>query len=178
MSIAVITDQMNTGALLLRLCLGSFLAYHGFNKVFGPSGLSGTSAWFAGIGFKWSALQARIAASTEIASGVLFTIGLITPLAAAGIVGVMLVAIVVAHRKVGFFVFLPGQGWEYCATIAVGALVVATVGPGQWSVDHALGWTIDGWTSPILCAAVGIGAAFVQLAVSYRPAHRNTGSNK
>ena len=35
----------------------------------------------------------------------------------------MTVAIVVAHWKVGFFIFKPNQGWEYCASIAVTAFV-------------------------------------------------------
>ncbi|MGA0330128.1 MAG: DoxX family membrane protein, partial [Ilumatobacteraceae bacterium] len=39
-------DQMNGGLLILRLCLGLFLAYHGYNKVFGGGGLSGTAGWF------------------------------------------------------------------------------------------------------------------------------------
>ena len=52
-------------------------------------------------------------------------------------IGVMTVAIVVAHWKVGFFIFKPNQGWEYCASIAVTAFVIAMIGPGRWSLDHA-----------------------------------------
>ena len=47
-------------------------------------------------------------------------------------------AIVVAHWKVGFFIFKPNQGWEYCASIAVTAFVIAMIGPGEWSLDHAV----------------------------------------
>lgn len=162
-------DQLNFGLLLLRLCLGLFLAYHGFNKIFGPNGLSGTAAWFSSIGFKWPAAQARIAATTEIGAGVLFASGLLTPVAAAGIIGIMLVAIVVAHWKVGFFVFLPGQGWEYCATIAIGALAVAAIGPGEWSLDNVIGFSPEGWTSLVIASALGIAAAVGQLVATYRP---------
>lgn len=167
-----LTDQMNFGLLLLRLCLGLFLAYHGYNKLFGPNGLSGTAAWFASIGFKWSSLQARLAATTEIGAGLLFAIGLLTPLAAAGIVGIMIVAIVVTHWKVGFFVFLPGQGWEYCATIAIGAIAMAAIGPGSWSIDHAFDIHPSGWSSLAIAVVMGIVAAIVQLATSYRPPRR------
>ena len=104
---------------------------HGYNKFFGPSGLKGTAGWFDSIGMRWPSWQARLAATTEVASGLLLAVGFLTPLAAAGMIGVMTVAIVVAHAKVGFFIFKPGQGWEYCASIAVAAWVIATVGPGE-----------------------------------------------
>ena len=54
---------------------------------------------------------------------------------AAGVIGIMVVAIVVAHAKVGFFVFLPNQGWEYCATIAIIEQ--------EWSANQVLRWYND-----------------------------------
>lgn len=163
------TDQMNLGLLVLRLCLGLFLAYHGYNKVFGGGGLKGTASWFGSIGMKWPQWQARLAATTEIGAGILLAIGLLTPLAAAGIIGIMLVAVVVAHAKVGFFVFLPNQGWEYCATIALGSLAVGTMGAGDWSVDHAIDLSFESWSGLLITAGIGIAGAAVQLATSYRP---------
>jgi putative oxidoreductase len=161
--------QLNVGMLVLRLVFGLFLAYHGYNKFFGPGGLGGTGRWFASIGMKWPAWQARLAATTEVGAGVLLAAGLLTPLAAAGVIGVMVVAIVVEHWKVGFFIFKPNQGWEYCASIAITALVIATIGPGEYSLDHALDITWDDWTGAIVAAVIGVGAAVAQLALSYRP---------
>jgi putative oxidoreductase len=163
--------QFDLGLLVLRVVFGLFLAYHGYNKMFGKGGIKGTVGWFASIGMKWPGAQARIAAVTEMGAGVLLAAGLLTPLASAGIIGVMVVAIVVAHWKVGFFVFLPNQGWEYCASIAVAAWVVATVGPGRYSLDHAFGWVGEptAWAGAIVAAVLGVGAAVVQLLVSYRP---------
>lgn len=162
-------DQLNLGLLLLRLVLGLFLAYHGWNKVFGGGGLAGTAGWFGSIGMKWPMWQARLAAATEIGAGVLLAAGFVTPLAAAGVIGVMVVAIVVAHAKVGFFVFLPNQGWEYCATIALGALAVGTIGPGEWSIDGAIDLWFDGWSGLLVAGGVGLAGAALQLAISYRP---------
>lgn len=172
---AVSADQVDAGLLVLRLCLGLFLVVHGYNKIFGASGLSGTAAWFSSIGFKWPALQARLAAATEIGAGLMFAVGLITPFAAAGIIGIMLVAIVVAHWKIGFFVFHPGQGWEYCATIALGALAVGMIGPGSWSIDHVIDFSPAGWNPLLLTAIVGVASACIQLAIAYRP--RSTASS-
>ena len=162
-------QQIDAGLLALRLVFGLFLAYHGYNKIFGGNGLTGTANWFGGIGMRWPKWQARIAATTEIGSGVLFAVGLITPFAAAGMIGLMLVAIVVAHWKVGFFIFREGEGWEYCASIAVVALVVATTGAGRWSLDRALEVEFDAWWGAIVAAALGIGGAIMHLAISYRP---------
>jgi putative oxidoreductase len=162
-------DQFNVGLLILRVVLGLFLAHHGYNKFFGPGGLSGTAGWFDSIGMRWPHWQARLAATTEVGSGVLMALGFLTPLAAAGMIGVMTVAIVVAHWKVGFFIFKEGQGWEYCASIAVTAFVIAMIGPGRWSLDHAADITWHGWTGAVIAGAAGIGGALVQLGISYRP---------
>jgi putative oxidoreductase len=162
-------QQLDAGLLVLRLVFGLFFAAHGLNKVFGGGGLAGTARWFAAIGMRWPHWQARVAATTEIGAGILFAAGLLTPLAAAGMIGVMLVAIVVAHWHVGFFIFKPDQGWEYCASISVTALVVGTTGPGRWSLDHALGITFGGWSGALVAGLAGIGGAVAQLAVSYRP---------
>ena len=165
-----VSDQINFGLLVLRLVLGLFLAYHGYNKVFGKGGLSGTASWFGSIGMKCPKWQARMAAATEIGAGVLLAVGLLTPFAAAGVIGVMVVAIYTSHLKVGFFVFLPNQGWEYCATIALGALAVGSMGPGEWSIDNAIDFNISGWDALVVTAALGVGGAVLHLATSYRPA--------
>ena len=161
--------QLDLALLVLRVVFGVFLAYHGYNKVFGGGGLSGTASWFGSIGMKWPLWQARLAASTEIGAGLLFAAGLITPFAGAGIIGLMIVAIVVAHWKVGFFIFKPNQGWEYCASIAVVAFAVSMIGGGRWSLDHALDIEFPGWCGAAIAATVGIGGALAQLTLSYRP---------
>lgn len=165
-------QQHDLGLLVLRIIFGVFLAYHGYNKVFGGGRLEGTARWFGSIGMKWPMWQARIAATTEVGAGLMLAAGLLTPLAAAGMIGIMVVAIVVEHWKVGFFVFKPNQGWEYCASIAVVALVVGMIGPGRWSLDHAFGIEWTGWTGASIAAAAGIGGALAQLAISYRPGEK------
>lgn len=162
-------EQLDLSLLILRVVFGIFLTAHGFNKIFGGGRLAGTSKWFAALGMKWPEWQARLAATTEIGAGFLFAAGLLTPFAAAGMIGLMIVAIVVEHWKVGFFVFKPKQGWEYCASIAVVALCVATIGPGRWSLDHAFDISYSGWWGAAIAAVLGIGGAIIQLTVSYRP---------
>lgn len=161
--------QPDLAVFLLRVVFGLFLVAHGYNKVFRGNGLTGTARWFGGIGMRWPLWQARLAAATEIGAGLMFAAGLLTPLAAAGMIGLMFVAIWTVHWKVGFFVFRPEQGWEYCASIAVVAFVVALTGPGDWSVDHALDITYTGWAGALIAVGVGLGGAALQLVTSYRP---------
>jgi putative oxidoreductase len=166
--------QADLALLALRVVFGLFLAAHGYNKFFGGGKLAGTAGWFESIGMRWPALQARLAASTEVGAGVLFALGLLTPLAAAGMIGVMFVA---SYTHRGFFVFK--DGWEYSASIGVVAWAVATVGPGRWSLDHAIGLDWDawgGWIGCVIAGAVGLVAAALQLAICYRPPAKESAS--
>lgn len=176
LSTTVDAARLDLALLVLRLVFGLFLAYHGYNKV--ASGIAGTEGWFRSIGFKWPGVQARLAAATEMGAGVMFAAGLLTSFAAAGMIGVMVVAIVVAHWKVGFFIFKPNQGWEYCASIAIVALCVATVGAGQYSLDHLLSlddtFLGEGWWGAAIAGLLGVGGAIAQLRICYRPAPATT----
>ncbi len=50
----------------------------------------------------------------------------------------MLVAWITNHRGNGFFIFRPGEGWEYVMTLTFVGFAIAVVGPGEWSLDDAL----------------------------------------
>lgn len=162
-------EQLELALFVVRLVFGLSLAYHGYNKVFGSGGLAGTARWFGSIGMRWPHVQARLAAATEIGAGLLFAVGFLTPYAAAGIIGVMAVATWAAHRHNGFFIFNPGQGWEYTVSIAVVAWAVATIGPADLSIDERIDLHWGGWSGAWIAGALGLGAAIAQLAVCYRP---------
>jgi putative oxidoreductase len=162
-------EHVDLGLLVLRLALGLTIAAHGLNKFFGGGRLPGTARWFESMGVRPGFPNAVLAASTEVTAGLGMAAGLFTPLSAAGIVSLMLVAIVVSHRKNGFFIFRPGEGWEYCAVLAATAFSIATIGAGEWSLDHALGLDVEGWWGAGIAAIVGVFSAVLQLAVCYRP---------
>ncbi|MEU9455155.1 DoxX family protein [Streptomyces sp. NPDC048277] len=156
------------GMLVIRLAVGLMLITHGANKVAGPGGIGGTTAWFAALGFRPAWMHARVAAATEIAVGVLLGLGLLTGLACAGCVGLMLVAALTDHRGKGYFIFK--GGWEYVLLVALVAIGAASVGPGAWSLDHAFGLDLAGAWWALVAVAIGTGAAFGLLAAGYRPA--------
>jgi putative oxidoreductase len=159
--------DVDLGMLVLRLALGPMLVIHGYNKVAGAGGISGTTRWFEGLGLRPAKVHARMAAATELGAGILVTAGLLTGLAASAFVGLMAVAALTDHRGKGYFVFK--GGWEYTLFIAMAAVALAAVGPGAWSLDHAFGLRLSGGLWAVLAAVIGVGAAGGLLAVSYRP---------
>jgi putative oxidoreductase len=116
---------------------------------------------------RWPGLQARMAAGTEILAGLALALGLFTPLAAAAILGVMVVATWTAHRGKGFFIY--NNGWEYTVSIGVLAIAVGISGPGRFSIDRAFNWEIAGWNGALLTVGLGLVAGIGQLLAFYRP---------
>ena len=160
--------------LVLRLAVGLTLVAHGFNKVKG--GLAGVARWFEGIGVRPGRLHAPLAATTEMAGGAGVALGLVTPLAAAGIIGVMVVASIAAHARNGFFIFRPGEGWEYTFMLAIACFLIATIGPGRWSLDNAIGVIDHGylgsWWGAFIALVVGAGSGLLVLVTCWRPPAR------
>lgn len=159
--------DVDLGMLVLRLALGPMLIAHGWNKVAGSGGISGTVRWFEGLGLRPAWLHARLAAATELCAGALVGVGLLTGLGASAFVGLMAVATLTDHRGKGYFVFK--GGCEYTVLIAMAAVALAAVGPGAWSLDHALGLKLSGGLWAGIAIALGVGAAGALLAASYRP---------
>lgn len=155
--------------LLLRMVLGLTMAAHGLNKFFGGGRIAGTAGWFESIGMKYGKFQALTAATVEVAAGLGIAIGLFTPIAAAGFVALMAVAVWTVHRANGFFVL--NNGWEYNLVLAAGAVAVAMLGPGYLSADHQIFchcWQ-NGWNGLLISLGLGLAGAIGQLALFYRP---------
>jgi len=101
--------------------------------------------------------------------------GLLTPLAAGGVVGVMLVALITNHLKNGFFIFRPGEGYEYVLTLMLCGFAVAGIGGLRWSIDDSINSTwLFGWKGLTIAAVAGIGGAIGLLSVFWRPAPTST----
>jgi putative oxidoreductase len=165
-------DAINLALLVLRVAAGAVMLAHGINHIFGGGKVAGTARWFESLGMRPGPVHAWLASLTEIVAGAGLVVGLLTPFGGAGIVGVMLVAWITNHRGNGFFIFRPGEGWEYVMTLTVVGLALATVGPGEWSLDHALDLTDDltGLTGLLIAVLAGGGGAALLLAACWRPA--------
>lgn len=168
-------DAIDLALLVFRCGIGAVIIAHGINHIGWKAGrfggkIEGTAAWFGSMGMRAPLLQAWFASITEIGAGLLLILGLLTPLGSAGLLGVMFVAFVIAHRDKGFFIFNPGQGWEYVLTLGLCAVLLGTVGPGSWSLDDVLDLRDDlvGWTGLLVTVVAGIGGAVALLVTCWR----------
>jgi putative oxidoreductase len=142
---------MAEGLLVIRCALGLLLFAHGAQKLFGwwgGHGLDGTGGFFAQVGHRPGRVMATIAGVSEAAGGGLLVLGLFTPLGAAMVMGVMIVAAASVHAQNGLWA--TNGGFELPLTNGLVALGLAFTGAGSWSVDGAAGIpATSGWWAGI-----------------------------
>jgi putative oxidoreductase len=155
--------------LVFRVLVGLTFASHGWAKMFSGGRIPGTAGWFDSIGMKPGKLHAWAAATTELSTGVLLVLGFLTPFAAAGVIGVMVVAGWTVHRSSGFAIVK--NGWEYTFVVGLIAAAIAGLGPGRISLDGALDISDDlnGYAGLAIALVLGVGAGAAQVATFFRP---------
>jgi putative oxidoreductase len=164
---------MDLAMLVLRVVVGGLFAAHGAQKLFGSfggHGIAGTGQFFEGLGLRPGERHARLAGLGEFGGGLLLILGLLTPLGAAALIGVMTVAILTVHAAKGWQA--TEGGYEYNVVLGAVAFALAAAGPGAWSIDHAIGF--DGgvaWGFLALAAGVlgGMGALISARGAGRRP---------
>jgi putative oxidoreductase len=120
--------------LLVRLVMGLAFVLHGWPKIQNPMG------WMNAMGGSSvpSFLQA-LAALAEFGGGIALILGLLTPIAAFGLVCQMLGAFLLVHLPQGHpFVSQAGPSYELALVYLVMAIMLIALGPGKWSLDAML----------------------------------------
>lgn len=156
---------MDLGRLTARVVIGGLFVGHGTQKLFGwfgGPGLAGTEQMMEALEMRPARPNAYLAGATETLGGAMLAAGAFTPLPAAGLIGTMLTAIRKVHAPNG--PWAAQGGWEYNAVLIASLMALADAGPGDLSIDHALGVERTGarWA----LAALGIGAAASAAAIS------------
>ncbi|MDN3015913.1 DoxX family protein [Paenibacillus sp. BSR1-1] len=131
--------MINIGLLIIRLVIGLLFVGHGAQKLFGwfgGHGLKGTGGWFESIGMKPGVTMALIAGLAEFVGGILFALGLLTPVAGILIAGTMAMAIIKVHAPNGLWI--TSNGYEFNLTLLAVAIGVALIGPGKYALDAFL----------------------------------------
>jgi len=157
---------MQFGLLVLRLVVGALFIGHGTQKLFGwygGHGIEGTGGFMESLGYRPGKLYALLGGVAEAGGGLLLFLGLLTPLAAAAIIGVMINAIFAVHVENG--AWAQEGGYEYPMVLAVAAGALALADGGALSVDKMFGLNLGGligWLGILLGIITGVVAANVR----------------
>jgi putative oxidoreductase len=146
--------------LVSRTVLGSYLAAHGAQKLFGSFGGPGidkAAAGFHSMGLRPGHVMARLASISELGGGLLTLAGAADPLGPVALAGTMAVAST-THRANG--PFTANRGYELPLTNLACALVLAVTGPGRFSVDGLFGTRLP----KCVTAATVVGGALLSAA--------------
>jgi putative oxidoreductase len=128
---------------IVRLLLGIVFFAHGAQKMlgwFGGYGFHGTMGFFEHSGIP--APLAFLAICAEFFGGLGLLVGLLSRIAAFGIMCNMIVAVLTVHIHNGFFMNWfgnqKGEGYEYHLLAIAGLLVILIKGAGALSIDRSL----------------------------------------
>jgi putative oxidoreductase len=161
---------MDVGLLILRVVVGLLLIGHGTQKLFGwfeGPGLEGAGGFFESLGYRPGKPHATLAGFTEAGAGVLLVLGLLTPLACAAVIGVMVNVILAAHAEKGLW--NSKGGYEFPLVLLASGAALAFTGAGDVSLDHAVDWPLSGGGWGVAAVAVGLLAGLVMVSMR-RPA--------
>lgn len=161
--------MVDLGLLVVRVVVGALLAAHGLQKLtgwFGGPGVAGHTDTLASLGYRRPRELAWLHGLSETAAGVLLVLGLLTPLASAATIAVMLNAAVAVHAPNGLWV--QQGGYEYPLVLAAVAAGLALTGPGAIAIDTWAGWELTG-TWAVGGIALGVLAGLLALVARRAP---------
>lgn len=159
---------LDAGLLVLRLAVGGTLLVHGLQKLAGwwnGPGLSGYRDELVDAGFDHARALAAVGAVGEVAGGALLILGLITPVAAAAVLAVMINAWCLKQSMVPGLEYFAPEGIEYETLLGAAAAAIILTGPGRISLDGRRNWATRPYVGSavilILSVAVGVGVWFL-----------------
>jgi putative oxidoreductase len=125
-----------------RIGLAWLFIYHGAATLFGAFGGAGVhqaSLFYANVAHLHpGAFFAVLGGIIELFGGAAIGVGVLGRIAAAGLVGDMVIAMATVTVRNGTVSNAPGSGYELNVALAALALVVAMLGTGRFSLDGAL----------------------------------------
>ena len=153
--------MVNLALLVLRTIMGSLMLGHGAQKLFGwwgGYGLEGTSGWLESLGLRPGRIWAILAGGSEFGGGVLSLLGLLNPVGPLGVIGAMAAATRKAHW--GNPIWVTEGGPELPLTNISIATALMVAGPGEFSLDRALGIRLPRWIAFVGLVAIAITVYF------------------
>jgi putative oxidoreductase len=151
------------GLLLLRFAVGGVFFAHGMQHVFGlwgGVGMTGLRNALTAFGFRNVNVLAWVTALTELVGGAAVVLGLFTPLAAAGLLALMINAVLLKAVN-GFFIAGPpgAASVELEVVLGLGAAALVLTGAGRVALENGRTWNRRPAPWGVLCLVIGVAAA-------------------
>ena len=161
------------GLLLLRLGIGGVVFAHGAQKVFGlwgGTGIAGFATNLEGLGYQQATTLSWLTGVTELIAGAFLVLGLLTPLAAAAVLAIMINAVLLKLGN-GFFVTGPkgSDAIEFSVVLGLGAACLVLTGPGRIALDNGRAWHRRPASWGVLALVIGVAAAVLVYVLLRRP---------
>ena len=161
------TTAVDVGCLIARVVIGFVFLAHGLQK-FGmftggglPTSISEQADFLRFGGYEATTFLSWVLTLTEIGAGVSLLLGFLTPLGAAGVLGIGSQFILGLQWPNGLFGGDAGPGYELTFMLAGAVSMLAFVGPGRYSLDARIGRRIAGL--PLGSSSVSLGVAAIVL---------------
>ncbi len=162
------------GLLLLRFAVGGVLFAHGAQKVFGlwgGVGIADFARMLEGYGYQQSVTLSWVTGVAELVGGAFVVLGVLTPLAAAGLLAIMINAVLVKLNN-GFFITATtgAGGVEFDLVLGLASAALVFTGPGRIALDNGRPWHRRPASWGVLALVIGIAAAVLVRILLRQPA--------
>jgi putative oxidoreductase len=127
--------QVDIGLAILRVAVGAVFVAHGGQKLF-VYGFEGVAGAFGQMGIPMASVLGPFVGFVELFGGLALITGLLTRVAALGLLSTMAVAILKVHLPAGFFA---PQGVEFPLSLLAANALLAIAGAGSYSLDRLIG---------------------------------------
>jgi putative oxidoreductase len=157
----------DVGLLLLRVAVGGTFFAHGMqilSGLWGGPGIAEFARTLEGFGYQQPVVLAWVAGITAAAGGALVVLGFLTPLAAAGLLALMINSVAIKFAN-GFFIASPAgaNAVELDVVLAAAAAALALTGAGRIAVDKGRTWNVRPASWGVLALIIGVTAAVLVL---------------
>lgn len=156
--------SLDFGLLVLRVAPGLVVAVRGAHELlgwFGGGSFAADVHYYGSLGYSPAKLWAIVSGITEIGGGLFMALGLLTPLATAAVLGVMLNAVVAGQIPFGFL----ASGGDLVSVLGTAAIGIAFTGPGTFSLDRIRPWLPTRLNSPVFSLVLGLGLGGIVLII-------------
>lgn len=150
----------DAGLLLLRFAVGGVFFAHGMQKVFGfwgGPGIPGFAQVLDRFGFQQTQTLSWVTGISELVGGAFVVLGVLTPLAATGLLAVM-INVVLLKAGNGFFIGSPAgaDAVELEVVLGLAAAAIVLTGPGRIALDRGRTWQRRPAPWGVLALALGV----------------------